>query len=108
MLRDKADDMQMTVVTCGAETTNHSGSICVHTPSLLSSLSRVRVARSSVFCVVLCRLLFVLLLFFFLPLCCLINPLVSSNFLKIGFLSNILTLHVPDEGYSRDMSSVLN
>ena len=30
--------------------------------------------------------------FFLLPLCCLINPMVSSNFKKIGLLSNILNL----------------
>ena len=58
-------------------------------PEHLSSppvLSRVHVARSLVFCVVFCRSFFVLLFFFFWPLCCLsfnlwilIIPLVSSN-----------------------------
>ena len=50
-------------------------------------LSGVRVTRSLVLCRVFCRLLFVLLNFFFWPLCCLfifdlqilITPLLSSN-----------------------------
>jgi hypothetical protein len=49
--------------------------------------SEVRVARSLVYYVVLCRLLFALLSVFFWPLCCLsfdflfrITPLESSNF----------------------------
>jgi hypothetical protein len=57
-----------------------------HTSSLLV-YSGVSVARSVVLCVMFCRLLFVLLSFFFWPLCCLsldlrllITPLVSSNF----------------------------
>jgi hypothetical protein len=49
---------------------------------------RVRVARSLVFCVMFCRSLFVILTFFFWPVCCLFfsdlrnlsTPLVSSNF----------------------------
>jgi len=44
----------------------------------------VRVARSLVFCVMFCRSLFVLLFFFFSPLCCLFTssgyPLVSSDY----------------------------
>ena len=50
--------------------------------------SGVRVARSLVFCVMFCRLLFVILSFFIWPLCCLfffdlrilITPLASWNF----------------------------
>ena len=50
--------------------------------------SGVRVARSLVFCVMFCRSLFVILTFFFWPVCCLFfsdlrnlsTPLVSSNF----------------------------
>ena len=45
-----------------------------HVEQELSSppgFSRVRVVQSSVFCVVFCRSLFVLLYFFFCPLCCL-------------------------------------
>ena len=58
-------------------------------PEHLSSppvFSGVFVTQSSVFCVMFCRSLFVLLNFFFLPFCCLsfdlwilITPLVSSN-----------------------------
>ena len=54
--------------------------------------SWVRVVQSLDFCVVFCRSLFVLLYFFFSPLCCLsffdirilITPLVSSNFSFFG------------------------
>jgi hypothetical protein len=60
-------------------------------PGHLSShpgFNGIRVARSLVFCVMFCRLLFFLLLFFLWPLCCLsffglrimITPLVSSSF----------------------------
>jgi hypothetical protein len=56
-------------------------------PKFTPVLSGVRVARSLGLCVVFCRSLFVLLSFFFWPLCCLsffdlrilITPLVSSN-----------------------------
>jgi hypothetical protein len=59
-------------------------------PEHLNSIpgfSRVRVTRSLILCVMSCRSLFVLLFFFFWPLCCLsffdlripITPLVSSN-----------------------------
>ena len=59
--------------------------------------SGVRVTRSLVFCPVFCRLLFVLLYFFFWSLCCLsfflrilITPLVSSNSSNyLRFLSSI-------------------
>jgi hypothetical protein len=55
--------------------------------NLPTVFSGVRVARSLVFRVVFSRLLFVLLFFFFWPVCCLsffdlriqITPLVSSN-----------------------------
>ena len=64
--------------------------------------SGVRVAPSLVFCVVLCRSLFVLLSFFIWPLCCLfcdiyvqilITPLVSSNssYFYLEFKSSTLT-----------------
>ena len=54
---------------------------------------RVRVARSLVFCVMFCRSLFVILTFFFWPVCCLFfsdlrnlsTPLVSSNFSFLFF-----------------------
>ena len=57
-------------------------------PVMSLVFSRIHVARSLVFCVVFCRLLFVLLYFFYCPLCCLfffdlrllITPLLSSNF----------------------------
>jgi hypothetical protein len=52
--------------TSGAETAYPSGA---HEFTLV--FSGVRVARSSVSCVVFCRSLFVLLSFFFWPLCCL-------------------------------------
>jgi len=56
-------------------------------PGFIPDFSGVRVTRSLVFCVVLCRSLFVHLSFFFCPMCCLsfvdllimITHLVSSN-----------------------------
>jgi hypothetical protein len=70
--------------------------------SLPPVFSAVRVARSFVFCVVFCRLWFVLLFFFYWPLCCLpffdlrllITPLVSLNYSYILF-SIRLTFTVP-------------
>ena len=56
----------MTGVTCGAETVNPSG-----TPQLTPGFNWVHIARSLVFCVMLCRSLFVFVSFFFWPLCCL-------------------------------------
>ena len=58
-----------------------------------SVLSGVHISRSLVLCVMFCRSLFVLLYFFFWPLCCLsffdlrilITPLVSSNSSSIRF-----------------------
>ena len=71
-----------TGATCGAGTAYPSGG-----PDLLSVLSRVRIVRSLVFCVRLCRSMFVFLSFFFWALCCLsfelrlpMTPLTSANF----------------------------
>jgi len=73
-----------TDATNGAGTAYSSGA-----PHITSVFSGVRVARSLVFCVVVyCRSLFVLLSFFFCPLCCLsffdlwifITPLVSLKY----------------------------
>jgi hypothetical protein len=71
-----------TGVTSGAGTANISGAL-----EFIPGFSGVRVAWSLVFCVEFWIWLFVLLSFFFWPLCCfpffdiriLINPLVSSN-----------------------------
>ena len=102
-----------TGATCGAETAYHSGA-----PEFTPGFSWVHVARSLVFCVVYlnvthflhfascCRSLFVLLSFFFWPLCCLfyfdirvlIAPLVSSNFssedllIFLNISSKVITL----------------
>ena len=59
--------------------------------SSLSVFGGVRVARSLVFCAVFCRLFFLLLSFFFWPLCCLsffylripTTALVSSNSFRL-------------------------
>ena len=67
----------------GAETVYPSGA-----HEFIIIFSKVHVARSLVFCVVFCRLLFVLLSFMFQPLCylsffdlhILLTPLVSSNY----------------------------
>ena len=83
-------------------------------PDHLSSppvCSGVRVARSVVFCVVFCRSLFVLLSFFFWPLCCLsfdlqilITPLVSFQnippcpFSTLLYWKSITTLHIKVNG----------
>ena len=70
-----------TGVTHGTGTAYPSGAL-----SSTPDFNGVRVARSLVFCVMFCRSLYVLLSFFFWPLCCLsfdlrilITPLVSSN-----------------------------
>ena len=55
-----------TGVTCGAWPVHPSGA-----PEFTPVFSWVRVAESVVFCVMFCRSLFVLLYFFFWPLCCL-------------------------------------
>ena len=80
-----------TTATCGEKTAFHFG------PSeFTTDFQCVRVARSLVFYVLFCRLLFVVLSFWFWPLCCvfpnlrpLINILVSSNFsfYDINFLA---------------------
>jgi hypothetical protein len=80
-----------TTATCGEKTAYHFG------PSeFTTDFQCVRVARSLVFYVLFCRLLFVVLFFWFWPLCCvfsnlrrLINILVSSNFFfyDINFLA---------------------
>ena len=89
-------------------------------PDFTTCFSGVRVARSLVFCVILCRSLFVLLCLFTWPLYCLfvfdlrllITPLMSSSFsqhqkvvywgrlhqylvvgLMLRVLSNVLTIH---------------
>ena len=69
-----------------------------------SAFSGIRVTRSLVLCAVLCRSLFVLLSFFFWPLCCLsfylrilITPLVSlpsSYYILIKVLFCIITFVV--------------
>ena len=66
---------------------DNSGAGTAYLTGAPPGFSGVRVTRSLVFCVVFCRSLFVLLSFFFRPLCCLsflglrilISPLVSSN-----------------------------
>ena len=75
-------------------TTRNMGAICragtaypSWAPDFTPVFNGVHIARSLVFCEIFCRTLFVLLSFFFRPLCCLslfnsqflITPLVSSN-----------------------------
>ena len=55
-----------TYVTCEVGTANPPGA-----PEFTAVFNGVRVARSLIFCVMFCRLLFVLLFFFFCSLCCL-------------------------------------
>jgi len=69
--------------------------------------SGVRVTRSLVFCVVFYRSLFVLLSFFFWPLCCLsffdlrilITPLVSSNSSYTRQLGEASPIYIPLNTY---------
>ena len=98
--------------TCGTGTANSSGDpgfTFFHAPQFTPVFNGVRVARSSVFCVMYCRLFFVLfwplycLSFFWLPL------LVSSNFsyvyLKTGMISFSEGLNIWQLN-GHDMSSV--
>ena len=55
------------------------------TPEFTSRFSGVCVTRSLVFCVVFCRWLFVLLSFFFWPLCCL-------SFFDLRLIAHLLSL----------------
>ena len=72
-------------VTRGAGTAFHSGA-----PEFIPSFSGVRVARSLIFYLVVCRSLFVLLSFFFWPLCC--RPVFDLRlWLVLWYLQTLLT-----------------
>jgi len=81
-----------TAATCGEKTAYPFGP-----PEFTTDFQWVRVARSLVFYVLFCRLLFVVLSFFLWPLCCLssnlrrlITLLVSSNFSFYDITFNFL------------------
>ena len=87
-----------TEATRGAETAYPSGA-----HEFTPAFSGVRVVRSLVFCVMVCKSLYVLLPFFFvffLPLCCLsfcnlrllITPVVSSNFPHLHLIRYLLQI----------------
>jgi hypothetical protein len=73
-------------------------------PEFTSGFSGVRVARSLFFCVVFCRLFFVLLSFFVSTLCCLsldvlilVAPLVFSNYSYLSVVAyNTLQGHLSE------------